>query len=603
MKFVFLTALKTEAKALIKEYDLKESKNNSFFNNNNFSLFITGMGKEQTLKNISHFLSFYKDLDETIAINIGVAGGNPKTTSLEDCYLINKIKNETNKDVFYPDVLIEHNWEERSLITAKKAIEVPSTNYPNIVDMEASHIYASLIKHLPSHRLVFLKIISDHMDIQDWKKIDVDHLITKNIPAIKKWLNKEEWKFLKQRRILSNDETNLLIKYFKKIRLTVSQQHQLIEILENYKKRNNALPVLSKHFKYVPKFKDDRDKIFQGLKMNFLPDFSHIYVESQSIDSDIAEQSFKRFPKAKIIEIEDYKKIFNKNGQDFQIQKLSTKLILAKKQPPFIYPATDIIQDSGFSNFYYCTPILNCIYNCEYCFLQGMYSSANIVVFTNTEEVKDAVKKQILERNYPDEPLLLSLSYNTDILALENILPLTKQWIDFANNTDDLFMEIRTKSGLTSSFNKLKPSKKILFAWTLSPNNIIQKYEHKTPLLERRIMSIQKIVDSGWPVRLSFDPILIYPNWKEDYKQMFERIKETISGDKIFDITIGVFRMSEDFFNRIKKTKPNSDLFYNNYDNSNNVKTVTKDQKAMVRDFALSQLDGYCSRDKINFWD
>ena len=337
--------------------------------------------------------------------------------------------------------------------------------------------------------------------------------------------------------------------------------------------------------------------------MNFLPDFSHIYVESQSIESDIAEQSFKRFPKAKIIEIEDYKKIFNKNGQDFQIQKLSTKLILAKKQPPFIYPTTDIIQDSGFSNFYYCTPILNCIYNCEYCFLQGMYSSANIVVFTNTEEVKDAVKKQILERKYPDEPLLLSLSYNTDILALENILPLTKQWIDFANNTDDLFMEIRTKSGLTSSFNKLKPSKKILFAWTLSPNNIIQKYEHKTPLLERRIMSIQKIVDSGWPVRLSFDPILIYPNWKEDYKQMFERIKETISGDKIFDITIGVFRMSDDFFNRIKKTKPDSDLYYNNYDNSNNVKTVTKDQKEMVRDFALSYLDGYCSRDKINFWD
>ena len=335
--------------------------------------------------------------------------------------------------------------------------------------------------------------------------------------------------------------------------------------------------------------------------MNFLPDFSHIYVESQSIESDIAEQSFKRFPKAKIIEIEDYKKIFNKNGQDFQIQKLSTKLILAKKQPPFIYPATDIIQDSGFSNFYYCTPILNCIYNCEYCFLQGMYSSANIVVFTNTEEVKDAVKKQILERKYPDEPLLLSLSYNTDILALENILPLTKQWINFANNTDDLFMEIRTKSGLTSSFNKLKPSEKILFAWTLSPNNVIQKYEHKTPLLERRIKSIQKIVDSGWPVRLSFDPILIYPNWKEDYKQMFERIKESISGDKIFDITIGVFRMSEDFFHRIKKTKPHSDLFYNNYDNFNNVKTVTKDQKAMVRDFALRHLDGYCSRDKINF--
>ena len=69
--------------------------------------------------------------------------------------------------------------------------------------------------------------------------------------------------------LVENDETNLLIKYFKKIRLTVSQQHQLIEILENYKKRNNALPVLSKHFKYVPKLKADRDKVFHGLKNEF----------------------------------------------------------------------------------------------------------------------------------------------------------------------------------------------------------------------------------------------------------------------------------------------------------------------------------------------
>ena len=56
--------------------------------------------------------------------------------------------------------------------------------------------------------------------------------------------------------------------------------------------------------------------------MNFLPDFSHIYVESQSIDSNIAEQSFKRFPKAKIIEIEDYKKI---NPIDFRIECILDK--------------------------------------------------------------------------------------------------------------------------------------------------------------------------------------------------------------------------------------------------------------------------------------
>ena len=106
--------------------------------------------------------------------------------------------------------------------------------------------------------------------------------------------------------------------------------------------------------------------------MSYLPNFSHIYIESQVKGSDLASQCIKRFPRAKIIEIIDYKSIFNRPNQDFQTQKKSTKLILAKKNPPFIYPATDILQDGGFRNFYYTTPVINCIYNCDYCFLQGI---------------------------------------------------------------------------------------------------------------------------------------------------------------------------------------------------------------------------------------
>ena len=124
---------------------------------------------------------------------------------------------------------------------------------------------------------------------------------------------------------------------------------------------------------------------------NFLPDFSHIYVESSAKDYPLTKACLTRFPKAAVVDVQDYKSIFNRPNQDFQIQKKSMKMILAVKKPPFIYKGTGILQDGGFKNFYYNTPILNCLYNCDYCFLQGMYPSANLVVFVNQEEMESAV--------------------------------------------------------------------------------------------------------------------------------------------------------------------------------------------------------------------
>ena len=69
----------------------------------------------------------------------------------------------------------------------------------------------------------------------------------------------------------------------------------------------------------------------------FLPDFSHIYIESKAQGFNLTKKCIRNFPKAKIIEISDYKSIFNRPRQDFQTQKQSMKLILAIKKPPYIY--------------------------------------------------------------------------------------------------------------------------------------------------------------------------------------------------------------------------------------------------------------------------
>ena len=327
----------------------------------------------------------------------------------------------------------------------------------------------------------------------------------------------------------------------------------------------------------------------------FLPDFSHIYIESKAQGFNLTKKCIRNFPKAKIIEISDYKSIFNRPRQDFQTQKQSMKLILAIKKPPYIYKGTDILQDGGYKNFYYNTPMLNCLYNCSYCFLQGMYSSANIVVFVNEIDMQDAVKNEIVKRVHKEQPLMLSISYNTDLMAFENILPITKNWIQFAK------LEIRTKSGLYHSIKDIESSDQIVLAWTLSPDKVVRKYELNTPPLSKRISAIKLALKDGWKVRLCFDPILYYNNWENDYLELFNKVKSSLNLDQVLDITVGTFRMSNDYFNRIRKSKPNSGLFYQNYKNENGIVSIDSKKKNSIFKLVSDNFSNYLPQNKIHY--
>ena len=333
----------------------------------------------------------------------------------------------------------------------------------------------------------------------------------------------------------------------------------------------------------------------------FLPDFSHIYIESKAQGFNLTKKCIRNFPKAKIIEISDYKSIFNRPRQDFQTQKQSMKLILAIKKPPYIYKGTDILQDGGYKNFYYNTPMLNCLYNCSYCFLQGMYSSANIVVFVNEIDMQDAVKNEIVKRVHKEQPLMLSISYNTDLMAFENILPITKNWIQFAKLNLDLNLEIRTKSGLYHSIKDIESSDQIVLAWTLSPDKVVRKYELNTPPLSKRISAIKLALNDGGKVRLCFDPILYYNNWENDYLELFNKVKSSLNLDQVLDITVGTFRMSNDYFNRIRKSKPNSGLFYQNYKNENGIVSIDSKKKNSIFKLVSDNFSNYLPQNKIHY--
>jgi len=333
-----------------------------------------------------------------------------------------------------------------------------------------------------------------------------------------------------------------------------------------------------------------------------LPNLSHIYVEKDALGYSLAESILTKYGSSKMIEINNYKEIFNRSNQNFQLQKSSMKLILALKRPPYLYPVSSIVQEFDSPNVYYTTPVINCLYNCDYCFLQGMYPSGNIVLFVNENDFFENTLLQIKKRENK-KPLYLSISYNTDLMAMENILPICRNWISFSSSVADLFIEIRTKSGLFSSINDISANENTILSWTLSPEPISRKYESTAPPLKSRLSSIRSAIKKGWKVRLCFDPIITVNDWQVLYKNFFSDIFKKINPDKLYDVTIGVFRMNKEYFNRIKKTDINSDLYFSNYESEDGVLSLPKKYRINVINLVRYELEKYLDKDKVHSWE
>ncbi|MCB0318940.1 MAG: hypothetical protein KDD56_09300, partial [Bdellovibrionales bacterium] len=206
-------------------------------------------------------------------------------------------------------------------------------------------------------------------------------------------------------------------------------------------------------------------------------DFSHLYIEESCLDYEDTIILSEKFPKSKKIVIKDYKEFFNRPKQNWKSQKKSSKIILAKKKDALLYEGSPAAPNFGFDNFYYNTLVMNCLYDCSYCYLQGMYPSANLVFFVNGEDFMNEVDK----KREVESPIYLCISYDSDLLALESLIPLCRRWIEFVNTRPDVFIEIRTKSANFKQINDIKPINNVILAWTISPKEIAKKYETKTP--------------------------------------------------------------------------------------------------------------------------
>ena len=282
-----------------------------------------------------------------------------------------------------------------------------------------------------------------------------------------------------------------------------------------------------------------------------------IYVETEMLRHPRAERIIDKYKRARVVECEHYGEVFNRKGQNFRIQKQAPALILAKKQGRKLYEAP---RDHaiGAQHNYYFSHLLNCPFDCRYCFLQGKFDSANYVLFVNYEDFWEDIENKL---SLHAEPVHIFSGYDCDSLAFEPITGFVEWLLGQLVPSTSYLLELRTKSAQIRQILRFSPNKSCLVAYSIAPQAIIDHFEHGTSSLIERLTALAQLQTLGWPIGLRVDPLIEFEGCEQVYHEFFKLIEQRINLPKVHSITLGTMRFPTSYLKKIRGLYPTEPLF------------------------------------------
>lgn len=283
-----------------------------------------------------------------------------------------------------------------------------------------------------------------------------------------------------------------------------------------------------------------------------------LYVEEAVRDHPRVHALSNRFKEATVVSCRRYTEVFNPAAQNFRLQKRRPALILAQKHGAHVLEAPEHYGVGGRHNYYF-SHMLNCVYDCRYCFLQGMYRSAHYVLFVNYDDFGQAIADTLHELG--GAPAWFFSGYDCDSLALEPVTRFVEQLLPLFEDRAEAFLELRTKSTQIRSLLQRESLPNVIVAFSFTPAPLAQRLEHRVPALAKRIGAMVRLQRAGWPVGLRFDPLIHAPDFREQYRQLFHQIFCSLDPGAVHSVSYGPFRLPPAYFKRMLRLYPDEPLF------------------------------------------
>lgn len=202
---------------------------------------------------------------------------------------------------------------------------------------------------------------------------------------------------------------------------------------------------------------------------------------------------------------------------------------------------------------------MGCPFGCEYCIIQNYTRAGDVTLFLNWEDCH----REILElRQRIKGPIRLGTGQFGDPLALEPVFPLNAAIIDWTVGLPDFTVEIKTKSDFIEPILQAKDARHVTLAFSLNPQEIIDRLEHGAASLEQRLSAAATAArKTGCRLAFHFDPVIPAPGWKQKYSEVFKLMHHHLKGLPINWISLGTFRFPKGFQEYVEKYHPDTGIF------------------------------------------
>lgn len=297
-----------------------------------------------------------------------------------------------------------------------------------------------------------------------------------------------------------------------------------------------------------------------------------------------------------LIECNHYGEIFNPKAQNFRLQKQNPAIILAEKTNRFVLETPEGFGIGGQQNYYF-SHMLNCLYDCRYCFLQGMYPSANFVMFINYEDFMTEISETI--SNNGKQSSYFFSGYDCDSLAFDSATGFLDNFLPFFRDQATAILELRTKSTNIRGLLQQQSIPNCVTAFSFTPAEISQQVEHKVPAVKKRLQAMQSLAAKGWKIGLRFDPLIFASNFEDIYKSLIQQVFQHVKAKDIHSVSIGPMRFPEKMYHKIVKLYPQDKLLAHPLEKRDKSYSYQAEVEMQMKQFVLSELKNYMDQAQI----
>lgn len=284
--------------------------------------------------------------------------------------------------------------------------------------------------------------------------------------------------------------------------------------------------------------------------------WNEVYVEEKVLSFPRVQEMLQKLNKEPII-IERYDDLWGRAKKPYLQKRDSLNLFIAKKEGHLIKEAPDAYGKKGEPHYYF-IHAYNCIYECQYCYLQGYFTTPDIVLFVNHEEIigqmEDALKL------HPDQNVWFHAGEFSDSLALTHLTNELPLYTEFLAKNPRAIIELRTKSVNMRELLKLAPLPNLIVSFSLSPKDIARRVDLKTPSTESRLSAMKALSDKGFSLGAHFDPIIFEDHFKNNYLELLTKMAELEISSKLQYLSLGVVRYTKEVYREVERNYPASVL-------------------------------------------